>query len=334
MIREIDSWYGDDPWHEWRTFGNLYATPRGGPVNLAGLDMNLVVALRVLLEERNVTRAGQQIGLSQPAMSAALARLRRHFGDELLSRDRGSYELTALGTVLLDRSRTACEMLERVFASQAQFDPMREEREFTILASDYAVAVFGVRLAAVLHAQAPRVRITFRQPPASVVDDPAALLSSVDGLLMPHGVITSLPAVELYRDGWKCVVARDNADVGDTITLEQLAELPWAAYQRTFDATVARQLSMLGVEPHVQVSVDNFQLLPAMVTGTRRIALVQALLAERIAGDSGVRVLECPFEAVPVHEALWWHPVHTHDAGHRWLRETAAQVGTMVSAVR
>jgi len=300
-------------------------------MNLAGLDMNLVVALRALLEERNVTRAGKRIGLSQPAMSAALARLRRHFGDVLLARDGATYELTALGVVLLDRARTACEMLERVFASEAQFDPAKEEREFTILASDYAVAVFGARLARVLHSRAPRVRLTFRQPPASIAVDPAGLLSTVDGLLMPHGVISNLPAVELYRDSWTCVVAQDNTEVGDQLTLELLAHLPWAAYQRTFDATVARQLSMLGVEPDVQVSVDNFQLLPAMVAGTRRIALVQALLADRLPADSGIRILECPFDAVPVREALWWHPVHTHDAGHRWLRDLAAEVGTTVS---
>ena len=309
-------------------------SPEVTELNLAGMDMNLVVALRALLEERNVTRAGRRIGLSQPAMSAALARLRRHFGDELLSRDGSSYELTALGAILLDRARTACDMLDRVFASQAQFDPAHEEREFTLLASDYAVAVFGVRLAAVLHIRAPRVRLIFRQPPASIADDPGALLSVVDGLLMPRGVISNLPAVELYRDSWKCVVATDNPAVGDHLTLEQLARLPWAAYQRPFDATVARQLSMLGVEPYVQVSVDNFQLLPAMVAGTRRIALVQSLLADRLPAGSGIRILECPFEAVPVHEALWWHPVHTHDAGHRWLRETAAQVGTTVSPVR
>jgi DNA-binding transcriptional LysR family regulator len=295
-------------------------------MNLAGLDMNLVVALRALLEERNVTRAGQRVGLSQPAMSAALARLRRHFGDVLLARGGSGYELTALGVVLLDRARTACEMLERVFASEAQFDPAHEEREFTILASDYAVAVFGVRLARAVHEQAPFVQLTFRQPPAAIADDPVGPLSTVDGLIMPHGVIRNLPAVELYQDSWKCVVAQDNAQVGDRLTLQLLADLPWASYQRTFDATVARQLSMLGVEPRVQVSVDNFQLLPAMVAGTRRIALVQALLAQRLADDRGLRILDCPFEAVPVREALWWHPVHTHDAGHRWLREMAAQL--------
>jgi DNA-binding transcriptional LysR family regulator len=302
-------------------------------VNLAGLDMNLVVALRALLEERNVTRAGRRIGLSQPAMSAALARLRRHFGDELLSRHGTGYELTALGAVLLDRATAACEMLERVFASQARFDPGTEEREFTILASDYAVAVFGVRLARAVHERAAGVRLTFRQIPGTVAEDPAGLLSTVDGMLMPHGIISGLPAVELYRDRWMCVVAQDNPDVGDSITLRQLADLPWAAYLRIYDAPVARQLSMLGVEPRVQVSVDNFQLLPAMVAGTRRVAMVQELLVDQLGRDNGIRVLECPFEAVPVQEAMWWHPVHTHDAGHRWLRETAARVGATVSRV-
>jgi DNA-binding transcriptional LysR family regulator len=105
-------------------------------VNLASLDLNLVVALRALLEERNVTNAGRRIGLSQPAMSAALARLRRHFDDDLLSREGGRYELTALGLALLDRTANACDLLERVFTSQADFDPTREEHEFTLIATD------------------------------------------------------------------------------------------------------------------------------------------------------------------------------------------------------
>jgi DNA-binding transcriptional LysR family regulator len=301
-------------------------------MNLAALDMNLVVALRALLEERNVTRAGQRVGLSQPAMSAALARLRRYFDDDLLARHAGGYELTALGTVLLDRAVAACEMLERVFASQAEFDPSREDREFTILASDYAVAVFGVHLAQAVHAVAPRVRLTFRQVPPAIAEDPAGLLATVDGLLMPHGVmISGFPAVELYVDRWICVVAQANAEVGDKITLGQLAELPWVTYLRAHDAPVARQLSMLGVEPRVQVSVDNFQLLPAMVADSRRVAMVQGLLAERLGHQAGIRVLDCPFDAVPVREAMWWHPVHTHDAGHLWLREMAARVGSTVT---
>ncbi|MFF8606839.1 LysR family transcriptional regulator [Streptomyces sp. NPDC015346] len=296
-------------------------------MNLAALDLNLVVALRALLEERNVTRAGQRVGLSQPAMSAALARLRRHFDDELLSRVGSQYELTALGQVLLDRTATAYDVLERLFASQADFDPAKETREFRIMASDYAVAVFGVELTRVVHAEAPGIRLRFTQTPNTVVDDTATLLSATDGLLMPHGVISDFPATELYDDRWVFVVADDHPSVGDRLTRQDLARLPWVTYQRTYDSPAVRQLGMLGIEPRVEVSVDSFQLLPRLVAGTRRIALVQARLAGLLAPSAAVRVMEPPYEAVPLREALWWHPVHTHDAAHIWLRETAARVG-------
>ncbi|MEV5903248.1 LysR family transcriptional regulator [Streptomyces sp. NPDC052127] len=300
---------------------------------LSGLDLNLVLSLRALLEERNVTRAGQRIGLSQPAMSAALARLRRHFDDELLSRVGGQYELTALGRALLDRTATACDLLERVFSSRAEFMPGSEEHEFTLLSSDYAVAVFGAELARTVHAEAPGVRLRFQRPPTDVTEETATLLSTADGLLMPHGVISGFPAVELFTDGWAFLVAETNDEVGDRLTMDDLARLPWVTYQRTYDAPAARQLSMLGIEPRVEVSVDSFQVLPFLVAGTRRIALVQQRLAEQLRGVAAVRVMAAPYEVVPLQEALWWHPVHTHDAAHMWLRDTAARVGAELSAL-
>ncbi|MCX4767783.1 LysR family transcriptional regulator [Streptomyces sp. NBC_01275] len=301
-------------------------------MHLSGLDLNLVLSLRALLEERNVTRAGQRIGLSQPAMSAALARLRRHFDDELLSRVGGHYELTALGRALLERTATACDLLERVFSSRADFLPGSEEHEFTLLASDYAIAVYGAELARTVHAEAPGVRLRFQRPPTEVAEDTETLLSTADGLLMPHGVISGFPAVELFADRWVVLVAEANDEVGDRLTMDDLARLPWVTYQRTYDAPAARQLSMLGVDPRVEVSVDSFQVLPFLVAGTRRIALVQQRLAERLSGVAAVRVMEAPYEAVPLQEALWWHPVHTQDAAHMWLRETAARVGAGLAA--
>ncbi|MFF4536214.1 LysR family transcriptional regulator [Streptomyces aureus] len=301
-------------------------------MNLARLDLNLVVALRALLEERNVTRAGQRVGLSQPAMSAALSRLRRHFDDELLARVGGHYELTALGQVLLDRTATAYDVLERLFASQADFDPAKENREFRLVASDYAVAVFGAELARVIHEEAPGIRLRFSQTPTNVVDDTASLLSACDGLLMPHGVISDFPATDLYDDRWVFLVARDHPSVDDRLTRKDLARLPWVTYQRTYDAPAVRQLGMLGVEPRVEVSVDSFQSLPLLVAGTRRIALVQQRMARMMEPIAAVRTVEPPYEAVPLREALWWHPVHTHDAAHIWLRETAARVGARLTS--
>ena len=295
--------------------------------------MNLIVALNALLNERNVTRAGQRISLSQPATSAALARLRRHFGDELLVRKGAGYELTALGTVLLDRTEVACDMLERVFGSQPQFHPEREDREFVILASDYAVTVFGAELAREISERAPQARISFRQPSEAHIADPVGQLPAVDGLLMPHGIVDGLPAVELFTDRWVCAVAEDNPEIGESITLGQLAALPWAAYQRAHAASVTQQLSMLGIEPRIQVLADSFQLLPSLIVGTRRVAMIHELLAARLGlgPGSGIRLLDCPFDAIPVQEALWWHPVHTHDAGHFWLRELAGAVGARIS---
>ncbi|MFB7330839.1 LysR family transcriptional regulator [Streptomyces adustus] len=300
-------------------------------MNLARLDLNLVVALRALLEERNVTRAGQRVGLSQPAMSAALSRLRRHFDDDLLARVGGHYELTALGQVLLDRTATAYDVLERLFTSQADFDPAKETREFRLMASDYAVAIFGAELARVIHEEAPGIRLRFSQPPTTVVEDTATLLSASDGLFMPHGVISDFPATDLYDDRWVFLVAQDHPSVDDRLTRKDLARLPWVTYQRTYDAPAVRQLGMLGIEPRVEVSVDSFQSLPLLVAGTRRIALIQARMARMMEPIAAVRVVEPPYEAVPLREALWWHPVHTHDAAHIWLRETAARVGARLA---
>ncbi len=133
------------------------------------------------------------------------------------------------------------------------------------------------------------------------------------------------------------LVADDHPGVAERLTREDLARLPWVTYQRTYDAPAVRQLGMLGmlgIEPHVEVSVDSFQLLPLLVAGTRRIALIQARLARLLTPVAAVRVLEPPYEAVTLQEALWSHPVHTHDAAHIWLRETAARVGGQVAGTR
>ena len=303
-------------------------------VNLAGLDLNLVVALRALLDERNVTRAARRVGLSQPAMSAALSRLRRHFDDELLIRAEGGYELTPLGTALLEPCSTAYDMLMRVFGCRTAFDPATATREFTLMGTDYGAAVFGPHLAEVLHREAPGVRLTFVQATSAAVEDTGNVLSTVDGLLMPHGLISGFPTVELFQDRWVCLVAKDHPDVGESLSMEDLERLPWVVCKRTYDAVAVRQLSMIGVAPRVEVSVPTFQLLPHFLPGTRRVALIQERLAALVLPTATVRVLPCPFAAVPVQEALWWHPLHGRDAAHVWLRDTAARVGQSMGGPR
>lgn len=112
-----------------------------------------------------------------------------------------------------------------------------------------------------------------------ITENTATLLSTADGLFIPHGVISGYPAVNLFSDRWVFLVAEDNDSVGDRLTLDDLARLPWVTYLRTYDAPAVRQLSMIGIEPRVEVSAATFQALPFLVAGTRRVALIQESLA-------------------------------------------------------
>ncbi len=122
------------------------------------------------------------------------------------------------------------------------------------------------------------------------------------------------------------MVADDHPEIGDELTWTSLGALPLrAVYQRPYDAPATRPAQHDRDQSQVEVSVQTFQLLPPeSVEGTRRVAMIQERLARKaIPRSAAVRVLPCPFEAVPVREAMWWHPVHAQDAGHIWLRQKA-----------
>src|ERR1700712_4531405 len=124
-------------------------------MSVANLDLNLLVSLDALLDQRGVTRAARQLGLSQPALSASLARLRRHFGDDLLTRVGNEDRLPPRAGQLKPRVRLALEGVERVFTAQPEFDPAQSTREFSVLTSDYAAALLGGALAELFTAEAP-----------------------------------------------------------------------------------------------------------------------------------------------------------------------------------
>jgi|SRR4051812_13011272 DNA-binding transcriptional LysR family regulator len=293
---------------------------------LANLDLNLLVTLDALLRERNVTRTAEALGVSQPAVSAALARLRRHFGDPLLARAGNRYDPTPLAVQLLALTGPALAGVRRVFDVTPDFDPSQVEREFTIITSDYAATVLGPLVARRLAEEAPGVRLRLQQTTPYTVDHAADTLRTADGLLLPHGFLTDIPYLDLYEDRWVCIVSPDNPAVSGELTLELLAELPWVVLYnlRTAFAPAAQQMRMLGIEPRVEVVADGFLPMPFLVAGTRRVALLQERLAARLATPAGVRVLPCPFDVVPLSEAFWWHPIYSNDPAHVWLRGVLA----------
>ena len=291
-------------------------------MQLSNLDFNLLRTLDALLQEASVTRAAERLQVSQPAVSLALAKLRRHFNDDLLRRAGNRYELTPMALQLRERAAVAMTGVKRVFEAQPVFDPTTEHREFTLLASDYAIAVLGSALRVLTKERAPGVVLRMVQHKTTDVDHAHETVRTVDGLVIPHGFVSGLPYTELYSDGWMCLVSTSNRHVGEELTMEHLAELPWAfTYLAPTAFTPAgRQLQTLGVEPRVEVVVESFLALPFVLAGTDRIALIQSRLAERMTRGGDVRALRCPFDAVPITEAMWWHPMYERDPAHVWLR--------------
>lgn len=303
-------------------------------VLLSRLDLNLLISLDALITERSVTRAAERLHLSQPALSASLARLRSHFGDPILARRGNAYELTPFALRLAEHTTTALEAARRVFESQATWEPAESEREFSIYGSDYGFTTVGRVVSELAAERAPGVRFRFMLHNPMVVEDAANRLRSVDGMVIPHGFLSGLPYLDLWRDGWVAVVSTSNAAVGEKITMENIAQLPWVMTYQTRSASTSaeRQIMQLGVEPRVDVVVESFQSLPHFVVGTNRIALIQAALIPFALRVGGVRVLPLPFDATPLVNALWWHPVHNRDSEHEWMRGLFKEAADIVSA--
>ena len=168
----------------------------------------------------------------------------------------------------------------------------------------------------------------------TIIDEIETRLRSVDALLIPHGFLTDLPYLDLWRDHWLIVASDTNERAAQGITMELMAESPWVfTYQsRTAFTSATRQLQQLGIEPRVDAVVESFLSLPHFIAGTDRLGLIQSGLGAAALGQGGIRLFEPPFDATPVLNALWWHPVHTRDPEHAWMRSLFAEAAAGMPA--
>jgi len=296
-------------------------------------DFNLVRPLLALLQEKSVTKAAERLQMSQPSLSAALARLRVHFGDPLLDRHGREYELTPLAMQLLEHSYSAEMVLERLFGAQPHFDPQQSEREFSLFVMDYAAAVLVPAVIRELEEEAPNVRLRLHNMVADTVTRAPESIREYDGLVMPHGYFQS-SYVDLFRDRWVCMVSVENTDVGSEISLEQLAALTWVfTFNSPTEYTLAtKHLEQVGIEPRVAVVAPSFLALPFLLAGTKRVSLVQESMGVKLAKTGLVRLVECPIPLVPIQEALWWHRAHDLDPEHIWFRSVVERAAKRLIA--
>ena len=292
------------------------------------VDWNLIPTLEALLAERSVSRAARRLGLSQPAVSNALARLRRQFGDELLVRRGSNYELTPLAEHLAKATQDAVEAVSAVAAASTEFDPTTSTRRFRIAASDYVQVAVAPQLLAELARHAPSVRVTFLAPFGDQFSNDEELVDATDGWLAPREVLPGHEHVGAGPDRWVCVVDQHHPDIASTLTLANAAAHAWVvpAVRGTTLRLHRDGLASHGVEPTVEVVTESFTSVPFLVAGTSRIGLVQESVAVRLATAAGVRVLECPWPVQPLHLTFWWSAKKSGDLGHAWLRDRVQTV--------
>jgi DNA-binding transcriptional LysR family regulator len=288
-------------------------------VNLAGVDLNLLVALQALLQERNVTRAARVVGISQPAMSNALRRLRRLFDDPLLVRDGRGLALTPAARELQHAVEPALAMVERVLRIQASFDPASATQQYRIAASDYGMIRIAERLRG-LESAAPGITVDLIQVDQTFVRDGESVVKQVDLLVAPQAYLQDVPHAVMWSDPWVAVVdarrgapAIGEADLGG-------APLVGLFHDVGAGAHIERLLTVRGISTGGAVNVESFTAVPALVEHTDRVGFLPASLARRVAGAFDVRLLEVPSLTEPLVECLYWHRSADNDPAHLWLR--------------
>jgi DNA-binding transcriptional LysR family regulator len=300
-------------------------------MNLLTTDLNLLVALDALLQEQNVTRAGERIGISQPSMSSALRRLRNHFNDELLSRVGRGYSLTPLAYSMKDEVSEVIHMVEHTMLDRRRFDPDTSTRRFEIITSDYGMTVMGPALMRNVKRVAPNVQVQFDSVRPDTLANAREVLLKSDFLLMPRECKVNLPSIKLFRDRWVCISGHPRK--GQRLTLEDLATADWARmYGAPGGRTISADQRVGRIVPNDRtgVIVDSFFMLPFAVTGTDRMALLQERLALKMLEIADIEVLILPVVLPPLMEAAWWHPARDSDPGHVWMREVLQQTAAEI----
>jgi DNA-binding transcriptional LysR family regulator len=289
---------------------------------VGSVDLNLLRTLRVLLEEENVTHAGTRLGLSQPSMSIALGRLRRHYNDELLARNGRGYCLTPLARTLLPSVAESLRLADAAFGHTETFVPGESDQVFSLTLSDYAVTVLIAPLLRRVHEEAPKVGLKLSPIPRDMQRSDRGLIEH-DLLIGPLGFAFPGESEVIFRDRWVPIVDPGNPRLRDGwLSLEDIDALPHATASLGHDGLnpADRVLDELGVRRRVQVTVTGLLPLPFVVADTDLVAIIPERLAYRVATTAGIVVVQPPFGQVDLIEAAWWHPTKSADPALGWLR--------------
>jgi DNA-binding transcriptional LysR family regulator len=291
-------------------------------VNLAAIDLKLLVVFDAVMSEGSVTRAGTRLGMTQPAVSNAVGRLRHLLKDDLFVRARGSIAPTPRALELTGPVRHALRQIEAVL-DPSDFDPARDARVFKLAMSDHATVTILPQLMQRLENIAPNVALQV-QPKLDWCVADRLDAHEIDFAL---GVMPDVPVrfsrVTLFEDVYMCAVRRGHPLAQGNLTLQRFAAAKHIAV-RSADRTanlIDHVLESRGVQRRMALTVDQFCVVPAIIANTDLVATALRLKAERLGLLADPDLVVRPLPLPPVEAMLLWHPTMTHHKAHRWMRE-------------
>jgi DNA-binding transcriptional LysR family regulator len=296
---------------------------RGGRnLDLAALDLNLLRVFDAIVRHGNLTAAGEAIGLSQPAMSNALTRLRAHFDDTLFVRAGHGMRPTEYALLLAGPIRNALEMLEQTLRVQAKFDPSKAERIFHICTPDIGEMVFLPALLKAMRETAPGVAIRCAQ--YGIREMREMLVSGELDFVLGYvpELTTGVYQKMLFDEFYVCMVRADHPRIGAKLSLERFIAESHAlvASPGTGHAFMKDLFARMKPPVKVQVEVRNFASMPFIIANSDLVITVPSRLGKLFQALLPIRLLTSPIDLPSFKVKLFWHERNHHDPANMWLR--------------
>jgi DNA-binding transcriptional LysR family regulator len=304
-------------------------------MNISSLDLNLLRVFDALMQERSVTRAGETIGLSQPAVSASLNRLRHIIGDRLFVREGNVMVPTPRAEALGEALRTVMTDISQVLSEQTLFDPATSRRIFRLLGSDYFSSMLMPTLSERITTLAPGVVLQFLDGGPRAM--PHVLSEgSIDLTLSPPVDIPEWAEFQfLFKSRLVAVAKRDHpalagagVERGQTIPMDLFCDLPQAICSTDggMFTGIDSALHACGRRRRVALTMPHFHSVALAVSRGFLIGSLPSQYADVVHRDLGLDIFELPAGYEPLDMGMYWHRRYDNDGGHRWLRAQVAAV--------
>jgi len=286
-------------------------------------DLPLLMSLSTMLDERNITRAAARLGVSQPALSAQLARLRDIFGDQLLTpavSGKGMV-LTPRAAALREPLRQALQNLGDVVSEPASFDPAATDRTFSIGANDNVTAMIGARLVSTIRDNGrSKIRVAFRGVnPAHLMDQLES--GEIDvALVSQRALPKGFPSQLLLEEDFMMAQRKSHPRGTKRPSLREYAKLDHVIVSGDgggFRGFVDDILEEKGVTRRVALSVQFYSVVPDILASTDLVCTLPDRFLNRY--RNSLTILRLPFETARFGLHATWHPRFKHDSGHAWF---------------